>query len=42
MDFGCFVELFGFSKKVEGLVHLSNISSTKRGGSAKELVSRGE
>ena len=26
----------------EGLVHLSNISSTKRGGSAKELVSKGE
>ncbi|GAB4818028.1 hypothetical protein N2152v2_005074 [Parachlorella kessleri] len=41
MDFGCFVELHGFSKKVEGLVHLSNISSTKKGGSAKELVSRG-
>ena len=25
----------------EGLVHLSNISSTKRGGSAKELVNKG-
>jgi hypothetical protein len=26
----------------EGLVHLSNISSTKRGGSAKDMVGRGE
>ncbi|PSC68289.1 putative pre-mRNA-splicing factor ATP-dependent RNA helicase [Micractinium conductrix] len=42
MDFGCFVELQGFRTKQEGLVHLSNISSTKRGGSAKELVNKGE
>jgi ATP-dependent RNA helicase DHX8/PRP22 len=41
MDFGCFVELQGFRKKVEGLVHLSNISSTKKGGSAKEMVQKG-
>ena len=41
MDFGCFVELLGFRAKAEGLVHLSNISSTKQGGSAKTLVSRG-
>ncbi|KAI7836400.1 hypothetical protein COHA_009732 [Chlorella ohadii] len=42
MDFGCFVELLGFRTKQEGLVHLSNISSTKRGGSAKELVNKGD
>lgn len=42
MDFGCFVELLGFRTKAEGLVHLSNISATKKGGSAKDLVSRGE
>ncbi|PRW58375.1 putative pre-mRNA-splicing factor ATP-dependent RNA helicase [Chlorella sorokiniana] len=42
MDFGCFVELMGFRTKQEGLVHLSNISSTKRGGSAKELVNKGD
>ena len=42
MDFGCFVELVGFRQRAEGLVHLSNISSTKRGGSAKDLVNKGE
>ncbi|KAL4424788.1 hypothetical protein ABPG77_000828 [Micractinium sp. CCAP 211/92] len=42
MDFGCFVELQGFRTKQEGLVHLSNISATKRGGSAKDLVSKGD
>ena len=41
MDFGCFVDLQGFRTKQEGLVHLSNISATKRGGSAKELVNKG-
>jgi hypothetical protein len=42
MDFGCFVELLGFRTKQEGLVHLSNISSTKRAGSAKDMVGKGE
>ena len=42
MDFGCFVELMGFQKKAEGLVHLSNISATKRAGSAKDMVGKGE
>lgn len=42
MDFGCFVELLGFTKKAEGLVHLSNISATKRAGSAKDMVGKGE
>ena len=41
MDFGCFVELQGFRTKQEGLVHLSNISSTKRAGSAKDMVGKG-
>ena len=41
LDFGCFVELFGFRDRVEGLVHVSNISSSSR-GSAKDLISRGE
>jgi ATP-dependent RNA helicase DHX8/PRP22 len=43
MDFGCFVELQGFAKRCEGLVHASNISATRRGGgSAKELVNKGD
>ncbi|KAI3436603.1 hypothetical protein D9Q98_006020 [Chlorella vulgaris] len=42
MDFGCFVELLGFRTKQEGLVHLSNISSTKRAGSAKDMVGKGD
>lgn len=41
MDFGCFVELQGFRSKQEGLVHLSNISRDKRGGSAKDMVGKG-
>ncbi|KAL4525206.1 hypothetical protein Ndes2526A_g07284 [Nannochloris sp. 'desiccata'] len=41
MDFGCFVELQGFRGRVEGLVHASNISATKR-GSAKDMVSKGD
>ena len=39
MDFGCFVELHGFRRKWEGLVHLNNISNT-RVRSVKEVVSR--
>lgn len=45
-DFGCFVELLGFESKTEGLVHVSNISSTSGGGrgskSARDMVSRGQ
>lgn len=43
MDYGCFVELQGFEKRrrVEGLVHVSNISATRR-GSARDLVSRAD
>lgn len=29
MDFGCFVELQGFRGRVEGLVHLTNLSKTR-------------
>ena len=29
LEFGCFVELQGFRKKAEGLVHTSNISKQK-------------
>ena len=39
MDFGCFVELYGYRQRSEGLVHVSNISSTTR-GNAKDLVAR--
>ncbi len=29
MDFGCFVELQGFKGRVEGLVHITNLSKTR-------------
>ena len=29
MDFGCFVELQGFCSRVEGLVHITNLSKTR-------------
>ena len=29
LEFGCFVELQGFRKKAEGLVHTSNISKQR-------------
>jgi len=29
MDFGCFVELQGFKSRVEGLVHITNLSKTR-------------
>ncbi|KIY94900.1 ATP-dependent RNA helicase DHX8/PRP22 [Monoraphidium neglectum] len=41
MEFGCFVEVEGFRQKVEGLVHVSNIT-TARASSAKGLVERGQ
>ena len=40
VDFGCFVELQGFRRRTEGLVHASNISAQR--GSAKDLVRRGD
>ncbi|DBA76854.1 TPA: hypothetical protein ACH3X2_008868 [Trebouxia sp. C0005] len=41
MDFGCFVELQGFKSRVEGLVHITNLSKT-RVSSAKEVVTKGQ
>ena len=29
MDFGCFVELQGFKSRIEGLVHITNLSKTR-------------
>ncbi|GAX74379.1 hypothetical protein CEUSTIGMA_g1827.t1 [Chlamydomonas eustigma] len=40
MDFGCFVELEGFRRKVEGMVHVSNLSK-RPVSSAKDVVKRG-
>lgn len=42
MQFGCFVELTGFrGRKVEGLVHLSNISAA-RVNNAADAVQKGQ
>jgi ATP-dependent RNA helicase DHX8/PRP22 len=41
MQFGCFVELTGFRQKVEGLVHLSNISAA-RVNNAADAVQKGQ
>ena len=41
MEYGCFVELTGFRRKAEGLVHLSNITRA-RAGSAKDVVTKGQ
>ncbi|CAL5229034.1 g12281 [Coccomyxa viridis] len=41
LEFGCFVELQGFRKKAEGLVHTSNISK-QRPAAAKDVVKRGQ
>lgn len=40
MEFGCFVELQGTRRRVEGLVHINNLAS-QRVASVKEVVSRG-
>ena len=40
MDFGCFVELTEFSRKFEGLVPVSMISSQKRGQRQGDQVQR--
>lgn len=41
MEFGCFVELQGTRRRVEGLVHINNLAS-QRVASVKEVVSRGQ
>ncbi|MEW5307724.1 MAG: hypothetical protein WDW36_010101 [Sanguina aurantia] len=41
MEFGCFVELQGFRNKVEGLVHVTNLSK-RPVSSAKDVVSKGQ
>lgn len=40
MDFGCFVEIQGFRQRIEGMVHISNLSK-RPVGSAKDVVKRG-
>ena len=41
-NFGCFVALEGFRKKVEGLVHISQLRREGRVNSVDEVVSRGD
>lgn len=41
MEFGCFVELKGFRRRFEGLVHVANMSKRPI-SSAKEFVKRGQ
>lgn len=41
-NFGCFVALDGFRRKVEGLVHISQLSREGRVTSVEEVVSRGQ
>ena len=40
--FGCFVQLMGFRRKVEGLVHISQLRREGRVNSVEEVVSRGD
>ncbi|XP_058835458.1 ATP-dependent RNA helicase DHX8 [Topomyia yanbarensis] len=40
--FGCFVQLMGFRKKKEGLVHISQLSSEGRVGSVTDVTNRGD
>ena len=40
--FGCFVQLMGFRKKVEGLVHISQLRREGRVNNVEEVVSRGD
>lgn len=42
VDFGCFVELVECRSRVEGLVHVSNMSSSSRKVQAKDAVRRGD
>ncbi|RDB29374.1 Pre-mRNA-splicing factor ATP-dependent RNA helicase prp22 [Hypsizygus marmoreus] len=41
-DFGAFVTLEGVAGRVEGMVHVSNISAGGRANSASDLLSRGQ
>ena len=41
-SFGCFVALEGFRRKVEGLVHISELSREGRVNSVEDAVSRGQ
>ena len=40
--FGCFVQLMGFRRKVEGLVHISQLRREGRVNNVEEVVSRGD
>ena len=40
MQFGCFVQLTNFRKKIEGLVHISNLRSEGRVNSVTDVVQR--
>ena len=41
-QFGCFVQLMGFRRKVEGLVHISQLRREGRVNNVEEVVSRGD
>ena len=41
-NFGCFVQLLGFRRKVEGLVHISQLRREGRVNNVEEVVSRGD
>jgi len=41
-NFGCFVQLLGFRRKVEGLVHISQLRREGRVTSVEEVVARGD
>jgi len=42
MPFGCFVQLHGFTRRLEGLVHISELRREGRVSQVSEVVSRGE
>lgn len=42
VEFGCFVDLVEFRSRVEGLVHVSNISASSRKAHARDMVARGD
>ena len=41
-NFGCFVQLMGFRRKVEGLVHISQLRREGRVNNVEEVVSKGD
>ena len=41
-NFGCFVQLLGFRRKVEGLVHISQLRREGRVTNVEEVVTRGD